>query len=381
MFEVQSASSLDAGLALIPQYVPELILVDLNLPDSSGYETFLHVRECAQGIPIVVLTGLDDDQVAVRAVEDGAQDYLVKNLIQPKQIARCVNMALSRQKRQGTPAKTPPSPNGTVLSLIGSKGGVGTSTTAVNLGALLAQNGLETVLIELQPGRPGTLSLYLQTDPAHGLNGLLKRPADTITPSDLQHCLVEALPGLHLLCPGASAGAWEALDAEHVRAILAAARRVCRFVILDLPARLDEGVAEALKLSDSITLLVDRESASIHCAPAVLEQIRTATSRNKEVRLAVIDRTGLELPVPLEDIKKQLKMHPLAMIPAAPAAIALSYAARTPMVLLYPEDSFSLAHFELAEHLIPEGAAGSIVPGRQLSRKISWSAIPETIYG
>ncbi len=383
MFELKTASGLVAGLSLIEQYLPELIVADLNLPDSSGYETFLQVRDRARGIPIVVLTGLDDDHLALRAVEDGAQDYLVKSLIQPKLIARCVNMALSRQKRQVPGKERAPSAPGAVLSFVGSKGGVGTSTTAVNIAALLAQNGLTTVVIELQQGRPGTLSLYSQTEPPHSLNSLLKKPADTITPSDLQTCLVEALPGLFLLSPAASPGAWRALGADHVHAIVGAARRICRFAVLDLPARIDEGVAEALKLSDCITMIVDREAASLHCGAAFLEQIRTAVSRNREVRLVVTDRTGLEAPLPLEDIKKQLKMHPLAMIPAAGAAIALSHAARTPLVLLYPDDGFGLAHFELAEHLVSSTAAGSHRspgPGRLFSRKISWNTIPETTY-
>jgi len=383
MFELKSATGIAAGLALIPQYMPDLILVDLSLPDSSGYETFLKVRERAQGIPIMVLTGLDDDQVALRAVEDGAQDYLVKSLVQPKLIVRCIHMALSRQKRQvSTKHRTSLVP-GTVLSFIGSKGGVGTSTTAMNIAALLAQNGFETVVIELQQGRPGTLSLYSQADPPHGLNSLLKRPADSITPSELQACLVEALSGLYLLSPTASPGTWRVLGADHVHAIVAAARRLCRFVVLDLPARIDEGIAEALKLSDSITLLVDRESASVHCGAAFLEQIRMAVSRTREVYLAVIDRTGLEVPLPLEDIKKQLKLHPLAMIPKAAAGIALSHAARTPLVLLYPEDGFGLAHFELAERLLPPetaGSHGSTGPGRLLSHKVSWNTIPETTY-
>src|ERR1051326_262787 len=204
MFEVKSAPGLAAGLALIPQYLPELVLVDLNLPDSSGYETFLQVRECAQGIPIIVLTGLDDDQMALRAVEDGAQDYLVKSLVRPKLIVRCMHMALSRQKRQVSTKDRMSLVPGTVLGFIGSKGGVGTSTTALNIAALLAQNGFESIVIELQQGRPGTLSLYSEADPQHGLNWLLKKPADTITPSDLQGCLVEALSGLYLLCPTAS---------------------------------------------------------------------------------------------------------------------------------------------------------------------------------
>src|SRR5579863_6714540 len=72
MFELKSASCLMDGLALIERWPPELILVDLSLPDSSGYETFQRIRERAQAIPLVVLTSLDDDHLALRAVEEGA---------------------------------------------------------------------------------------------------------------------------------------------------------------------------------------------------------------------------------------------------------------------------------------------------------------------
>jgi DNA-binding response OmpR family regulator len=384
--EIRSAESLASGLVSIARYKPDVILLDLSLPDCSGYETFLRVRECAGETPIIVLTGLDDDQVAIQAVEDGAQDYLVKSLTQPNLIARSMKMAVSRQNRQSrlSPGGVDSSATfGMILSFIGSKGGVGTTTAAVNIGALLAENGFETAVIELQPGRPGSLSRYLQIPPARGLSWLLERPADTITPSDLQQCLVEVRPGFRLLCPAPSPGTWRALSADHVHAIVAAARRVCRFAVLDLPSQIDEGVAEALKLSDSTTMMVDREWASLGCGATLLEQIKVATGSN-DVRLVVVERTGLEAP-PLEDLKNQFKMHPLAILPAAGAAIALSHAARTPLVVLYPDCPLSRAHFELAERLLPNVAASRHVSSAgseaQFSRTANWPAIPETMYG
>jgi len=59
-FELKSVPNLSAALTAIKKFVPELILLDLNLTDSSGYETFLKVREHAHRVPIVVLTGVDD---------------------------------------------------------------------------------------------------------------------------------------------------------------------------------------------------------------------------------------------------------------------------------------------------------------------------------
>src|SRR5688500_18485298 len=55
-----------------------IVLLDLSLPDSTGLDTIRAVRKQAPQIPIIVLTGLDDEEVGTKAVQEGAQDYLVK---------------------------------------------------------------------------------------------------------------------------------------------------------------------------------------------------------------------------------------------------------------------------------------------------------------
>lgn len=387
-FEIRLVATMAAALALLQQFKPEAILADLTLPDSSGFDTFLRVKKHAPGIPIVVLTGLDDDQVAIRAVEYGAQDYLVKASLQPKLLARSMNMALSRQaltdQRSQAATPAPSGLPGSVISFIGSKGGVATSTTAINTAAALARNGLETVLIEWQQGSPGTLSLYLDTEPSQDLGALLRKPASTILISDLRSCLVRVVAGLRLLGFPASPGTWRTLDADHAHAMVSAAREAYPFVLLDLPARIDEGVAQALKLSDSIVMIADREPASLQCGAALARQIRLATSQEQELGLALIHRTEFDSPIPLADIHKELKAHPLATIPSAAASIALSHSVRTPMVLLYPDDLFSVAHFELAEKLLVVASGGRHPSLGGLSSALDrepWPSIPETTYG
>ncbi len=385
-FEIRPAATMAAALAQLEKFRPEAILADLNLPDSSGFDTFLRVKKHAQGVPIVVLTGLDDDQVAIRAVEHGAQDYLVKASLQPKLLARSMNMALSRQalSSQGSPAPIPAGVPGTVFSFIGSKGGVGTSTTAINTAAVLARNGLETVLIEWEQGCQGTLSLYLETEPSQDLGALLRKPANSILAADLRKCLVRVVAGLRLLGFPASRGTWRTLDADHAHAIVSAAREAYPFVLLDLPPHIDEGVAQALKLSDSIVMIADREPASLQCCAALARQIRLATSQAQELGLAIIHRTEFDSPIPLSDIHKELKVHPLATIPSAAASIALSHSVRTPMALLYPDDLYSVAHFELAEKmLVAASGPGHHSLGKLsavLEREPAWPTIPETTY-
>jgi hypothetical protein len=110
-----------------------------------------------------------------------------------------------------------------------------------------------------------------------------------------------------------------------------------------------------------------------------------ATSRTKELSLALVGRTAADSPVPLGDLQAQLEIDPLVTIPSSGASIALSYAARTPLVLLYPEDPYSMAHFELAEKLLlatPAGQHQSLASLRSLlERESAWLSIPETTYG
>ncbi|MBI4965951.1 MAG: sigma 54-interacting transcriptional regulator [Desulfomonile tiedjei] len=76
----------------------DLILLDLGLPDSQGIDTFLQTQRAAQGVPIVVMSGLDDEVLAVEAVRTGAQDYLVKGFGDTGLLIRSLNYAVQRQQ-------------------------------------------------------------------------------------------------------------------------------------------------------------------------------------------------------------------------------------------------------------------------------------------
>src|SRR5690625_4120914 len=78
-YAVVHAPTLEAGLESLQQEKAALILLDLSLPDSFGLDTFQALYRHAEGIPIVVLTGSRDSSLALRAIQAGAQDYLVKD--------------------------------------------------------------------------------------------------------------------------------------------------------------------------------------------------------------------------------------------------------------------------------------------------------------
>lgn len=83
---------------LLAQEAFDAALLDLSLPDSDGLETFTSVHAVAPNLPIVVLTGLDDETLAIRAVQEGAQDYLVKGQVNASLLLRSLRYAIERQR-------------------------------------------------------------------------------------------------------------------------------------------------------------------------------------------------------------------------------------------------------------------------------------------
>lgn len=97
-FKMSFASDLRSGLQQLDGGEFDVILLDLSLPDSLGLDTFLAVQTFAAQIPIVVITALDDEVVAVRAVREGAQDYLVKGDLDVSNLIRSLRYAVERHR-------------------------------------------------------------------------------------------------------------------------------------------------------------------------------------------------------------------------------------------------------------------------------------------
>ncbi|MGA7378598.1 MAG: hybrid sensor histidine kinase/response regulator, partial [Candidatus Sulfotelmatobacter sp.] len=94
---VNCVTRLADGLASLTAETPAVILLDLNLPDSHGAETFRRVMEHAPNVPVVVLSGQDDEALAIKAVHQGVQDYLLKGNITSKHLERAIRYAVERQ--------------------------------------------------------------------------------------------------------------------------------------------------------------------------------------------------------------------------------------------------------------------------------------------
>ena len=102
VFDMELADRLSTGLAHLAGGNGDfdVILLDLSLPDSSGIDTFVRTGAQAKNVPIVVLTGLYDTELAILAVQNGAQDYLVKGQVNSEIVVRAIRYAIERNRAE-----------------------------------------------------------------------------------------------------------------------------------------------------------------------------------------------------------------------------------------------------------------------------------------
>jgi len=99
-FLVTSVKTLQDGLEHLANEPTDLVISDLGLPDSHGLDTVKKILKAAPHVPLVVLSGFDDESIAIKAVQAGAQDYLVKGHFESSHLERSLNYSIERARLQ-----------------------------------------------------------------------------------------------------------------------------------------------------------------------------------------------------------------------------------------------------------------------------------------
>lgn len=102
---LEQVDRLAAALERLATGEIDVVLLDLSLPDSHGFETFVRLQAASPSTPVVILSGLDDEAMAIRAVREGAQDYLVKGQVDGKTLTRSIYYAVERKHAQDERAR------------------------------------------------------------------------------------------------------------------------------------------------------------------------------------------------------------------------------------------------------------------------------------
>src|ERR1700723_2342244 len=98
--EVSHVTTMNDAESHLGRHAVDIIVLDLGLPDAQGVEAIRRAHAAAPRVPLVVLTALDDEALAAEALQEGAQDYLIKGQIESHALLRAVRYAIERQRMQ-----------------------------------------------------------------------------------------------------------------------------------------------------------------------------------------------------------------------------------------------------------------------------------------
>jgi Flp pilus assembly CpaE family ATPase len=323
-FQISVAGTLLAALDMLVHESFDVAVADLSLPDSQGLETFLTIKRHSPALPVIILTGLDDEATALSAVQQGAQDFLVKGKLTKDVLVRAVTYAIARNQKP-TEAMVRAAEKASILGLLGSNGGVGTTTVAAHLALQLhLQTDQKVLLLDLDCSSTGASFLmkmgarYTLTDATENLHRLdmelWKGMVSTYRDG------VDLLPG-----PGA-AGIRDAPTAERIRHVLRFAQSLYYWIVVDL-GRLTASSLAVLEASKELFVITTPELTALFEASRMLRRLLEAGLSQDKLHL-LLNRKARRLSLSVEDIEKALGYPIYGSITDTPEEFAGAYAER-----------------------------------------------------
>ncbi len=317
---------------------PILIILDVMMPDMDGYQVASRLRShpATAPIPILMFTAKTAVSDKIAGFQAGADDYLIKP-VHPRELLARVEALLQRRDTVGASLET-----GTAIAFLPTKGGLGTSTMALNTAVELTrmQEDRKSIVIELQEGR-GTLAQQLgvsnTVDEHRRLPELLAKPLSHLTTERLRNYVVRHNSGLHaLLTTAQPVGSGSPLKRQHVRTLLHYLATEYEYLLLDLPSRLDAGRQEALRLSRLILMAVEPTPIGMDLAQNMLKALEASEVGRQKVRLVLMHRAPAPGTISRNMVEEALHCEMIAGMPPAPDLAYRSGENGKPMVEIEP---------------------------------------------
>lgn len=289
--KISWTDSLSTSLDRLAEGGIDLILMDLGLPDSTGLATLAAVRAKAPGLPIVILSGSDEEALALEAIQQGAQDYLIKPGCSGELLLRTLRRAAVRHRSTSNgPAKVDKS-QGRVVGVLGSAGGVGTTTIAAILAAELGrQSGQKALLLDLDLS-PGMTPFFTGIDPQFSVRDALQR-ADELDPALWQVMVTPCEENLDVLGAGRE-NILEEPELAAVQKLLAFGARMYGWIVVDL-GRLNHLSKRVMRWADDRLLVTGSEISSLHQCKRALEILELANIGRDGLRLVLNRKHSVE---------------------------------------------------------------------------------------
>ncbi|MCB0054119.1 MAG: hypothetical protein KDE24_31755, partial [Caldilinea sp.] len=296
-------------------------------------------------LPVIILSGLGQVQEKIAGLKAGADEYVTKP-IDPRELLTRVEMLLLRNRvlRESSAQRA-----GRVTCVIGAKGGVGTTTLAVNLAALLSSQDRSTIIVELRPDF-GTVAVQLKLTPAQNLSNIRDLEPAALTDQLVERLLADTSYGGRALCGPQRVQEFGPIDAKLAGSLLARLVMLADDVVVDLPSTSGELVEAAVRSAGNVIVTLEADIAGVAAAEKRLQQLQ-GYEKSLRMHPVVVNRQGTML-LSMREIETRLNHSLSGMLPPATDVMGVSIQYGSPLAVFQPNHIFCTQLAELAERVL-----------------------------
>jgi pilus assembly protein CpaE len=286
-YELEYAQSGSEGLAKIPAFNPDLLIVDLKLPEMDGFQILERMRRDQKfsHIPVIVITAQHELSEKLKAFELGADDYLVKPF-QPEELVARMGILARRGKamqiaqQMDTKNKT----HGALITVHSLRGGLGCSSIVVNLGLAFHKLWSKPTLLVDGVLTAGQVALMLDAKPSATWENLVGVETDFIDDNVVNEMMCSHKSGVRYIASPRYPIAADTFSHDALKLFVGGLRNSNDFVLVDASHDFSDMAIHMLSMSSTILLVMAPEMASLRTTMSALE---------------IYDRLG----IPLEKVK------------------------------------------------------------------------------
>jgi Flp pilus assembly CpaE family ATPase len=364
--DVRIVDSLSAAARLLVSDPAETLVVigpGTSTDDALSFTADLRLERPAVGV--VLVRDQIDVQLLSRALQCGVREVVAAGddwaLLAACERSRDVSL---RVLEGGAALRAEPAPEGEIITVFAPKGGVGKTTLATNLGVVLANEGHQVCVVDLDL-TSGDVAISVQLDPVRTLVDAVPM-AGHLDTTGAESLLTRYRPGLQMLLAPVNPGDAEKVTVTLVGELLAVLRSMFGYIVVDTPAYLSEHVLTAMDASAHHVLVSTLDVPSLKNL-RVTQDMLDLLSYPQEARSVVLNRSDSKVGLSPEDVERALRCPIAAHIPSS-RAVPLSINNGTPITLANPEHPVSRAIIRFAQQrLLGVPATGS---RSRLSRRL-----------
>ena len=306
---------------------PDVVLMDINMPDMDGIAATEAIRQKMPAVQVVILSVQGDQNYMRRAMLVGARDFLTKPPIPDELVAairRAGKMAheersksrqefIAAQGGSNQSMTTSRMTRGKIILIYSPKGGTGCTTIAVNLAVALHNEETRVVIVDANL-QFGDVAIFLNEQGKNTILDLAPR-VDELDPEIVDNVMIKnAASGVHVLASPSRPENAEKVNADQFAKLLRYLRQLYAYVIVDSSAYLTDITLSVLDIADAIVLVATQDIPSIKNDRLFLDLLLTLNIPAEKIAL-VMNKFDKRIAISPEKVGENLKQEVLAVIP------------------------------------------------------------------